>query len=502
MNGKTITAHARLFSSLVLLNMLVAMDGSVIAATNYRQMANQQDALPKPRKTVYVEKASQLREALKDARPGTHIVMRDVDWTNLGTVQIKCAGTEANPIVLTAKTPGKVSVRGDSNFEIRGSHFILHGLTFIEGGETTAVKFEKSSEYCRLTGCAIINWNPPETREMDWVSLNGKYNRIDHCYFAEHTTPGQTICVWGHWPNYHRIDHNYFYKQPKLHNGCESIKIGSGASFDNESEIVVEYNLFEDCDGDAEVVSVKRSNSTLRYNTVTQCAGHLTLRLAHRCRVEGNFIYNSKGGIRVIGEDHVVVNNYIQNSGWGFLLYGGQNVEWDPNSPEFKKSVHYRHAKNNLFAHNTIVGGQNGFLIGSSKDSLSPTGTKFYYNIVTGMENAFAILTPPTHTEYSRNIIHPKQNSMYDIKQKKDIGPVEGVVVADPLLAENNYGFMQLTRSSPGINRGKLSVLKLEADIKGDRRKTGQYDIGCEEYTPGSTLKPLTAKDVGPTWMQ
>jgi len=66
-----------------------------------------------------------------------------------------------------------------------------------------------------------------------------------------------------------------------------------------------------------EIISVKSNENHFAGNTFLECEGALTLRHAHRCVVEKNvFIGNDKkmtGGVRIIGEDHIIKNNYLEN---------------------------------------------------------------------------------------------------------------------------------------------------------------------------------------------
>ena len=118
-----------------------------------------------------------------------------------------------------------------------------------------------------------------------------------------------------------------------------------------KSRTVVEHNLFERCDGEIEIISSKSCENVYRYNTFQNCEGTLTLRHGNRCTVEGNFfIGNHKrgsGGIRVIGEDHVIINNYIDGvDKGGFWITAGV-----PNSP----LNGYYCARRATIAFNTVV---------------------------------------------------------------------------------------------------------------------------------------------------
>src|SRR5205085_451321 len=65
-----------------------------------------------------------------------------------------------------------------------------------------------------------------------------------------------------------------------------------------------------------EIISSKSCENVYRFNTFLDCAGMLTLRHGNRCLVEGNFFLghhkHGAGGIRVIGEDHKIINNYFE----------------------------------------------------------------------------------------------------------------------------------------------------------------------------------------------
>src|SRR5262249_22564364 len=113
------------------------------------------------------------------------------------------------------------------------------------------------------------------------------------------------------------IHHNYFVN----HNGP-----GGNGNDPIETHIkntLVEYNLFEQCNGDPEVVSDKTSDNIYRFNTIVNCKGHLSLRDGDRCLVQGNLIFNSSGGIRVYGSDHFVFNNYVEGCTFGMLIGSG-----------------------------------------------------------------------------------------------------------------------------------------------------------------------------------
>lgn len=254
-------------------------------------------------------------------------------WTN-GTyngkkLTIQGTGTSAAPIVLCAETPGQVVLTTSSMLTIDGAYIEVHGFVF-SGTHTSTdhvVQFSSASSHCRLTECAIESYNPTDaTKDYKWISLKGRENRVDHCYFENKTNAGTLLVVWlenGITPE-HTIDHNYFYRRAanlddkgKELNGQEIIRIGDSSTSMQEAGCVVEDNLFEECDGEIETISNKSCGNIYRHNSFMSCAGSITLRHGNRCTVEGNYFAgngkNATGGVRIIGEGHIVRDNFFQD---------------------------------------------------------------------------------------------------------------------------------------------------------------------------------------------
>jgi poly(beta-D-mannuronate) lyase len=56
-------------------------------------------------------------------------------------------------------------------------------------------------------------------------------------------------------------------------NGAEAFQFGLSGFSLSSSNSIVEYNLFEDCDGENELISIKASRVTVRYNTIRKLPG-------------------------------------------------------------------------------------------------------------------------------------------------------------------------------------------------------------------------------------
>lgn len=254
-------------------------------------------------------------------KAGDRVLMAEGEWKDQ-QLKFKGNGTKGRPIVLMAANPGKTILNGNSTLDIDGSWLLVEGLAFANGrldsGEV--INFSEKSLSCRLTNTTVTDYNGANDQvDYTWVSLRGSHNRVDHCLLKGKNHQGVTLVVWlSDKPNYHQIDHNYFGPRPELgRNGGETIRIGTSTWSFYDSFTVVEQNIFEHCDGEIEAVSVKSCKNTIRNNLFYECKATLTLRHGNHSEVYGNyFIGNGKpstGGVRIIGEDHLVRDNYFQD---------------------------------------------------------------------------------------------------------------------------------------------------------------------------------------------
>jgi poly(beta-D-mannuronate) lyase len=317
-----------------------------------------------------VSSAADVARLAPTLAPGDVLVMNDGQWQDQ-TINFTGQGTAQQPITLRAQTAGKVVLVGDSRLIIDGEHLIVSGV-FLDNckassGDGIAIK----GHSCRLTDTAVVGG-----QYKFFVHFYGFDGRMDHCDLAGKTTESPTlqIEVDPKQPNHDRIDHNHFGPRPPLgKNGGETMRVGYSHQSMYNSGTVVEENLFDRCDGEIEIISSKSCENVYRGNTFLDCAGMLTLRHGNRCRVEENiFLAHHKkgsGGIRVIGEDHVLVNNYIDGVDKGGFWITSGIVD----SP----LVGYFQAKRAVIDHNTVVDSKGPYLeldagMGTSKRTLRP----------------------------------------------------------------------------------------------------------------------------------
>lgn len=304
--------------------------------------------------------------------PGDKVVLAGNNWKNQQLV-FKGKGTQAKPITLLSENPGQIICSGNATLKIDGEWLVVDGLAFANGYSEQAdvITFSKTATHCRLTNTSILNYNHPDkTKDYKWVSVYGTNNRVDHCALTGKTHQGTTLVVWlSDTPNYNQIDHNYFGPRPDLGvNGGESIRIGTSEWSMHDSYAQVEYNIFDKCNGETEIVSIKSGHNSISNNLFYECVGTLTFRHGNNSKAVHNFFIGNKvkntGGIRVIGEQQQVRDNYLQGLA-GTDLRAAISIM---NTFENPKLNEYWQVKNAIVNNNTIIGCATAFAIGAGKN--------------------------------------------------------------------------------------------------------------------------------------
>ncbi|MET0392224.1 MAG: chondroitinase-B domain-containing protein [Chitinophagaceae bacterium] len=284
--------------------------------------------------TIPVKDIAELNAANKQAKPGDIIILRDGEWKDV-IIQLDCKGSAEKPILFKAATAGKVWITGHSQLKLGGSYLIVDGLSFTNGyaGDDAVIEFrtskEKLANHCRVTNCAVDDFNNPKRMdENNWVLFYGKNNRLDHSSFRDKKNMGVLLAVIldddRSRENFHSIDHNYFGRRSPLgSNGGEIIRVGVSQHCQFNSNTQITDNFFEYCDGETEIVSIKSGSNTIRNNLFKESQGSVVLRHGDNNTAENNiFLGNGKeatGGVRVINKGQWVVNNlFYKCRGTGF----------------------------------------------------------------------------------------------------------------------------------------------------------------------------------------
>jgi poly(beta-D-mannuronate) lyase len=452
---------------------------------------------------IRVASAEEISAAMNVARPGDTLTMANGLWTD-AAIMFAGYGTASAPIVLRGESYGGVILGGTSTLRISGSNLVVDGLLFRNGYSPSGAVVEFQGTYgqsdsCRLTNCSILEYNPADLAvDYKWISLYGTHNRVDHCYLRGKKHQGSTLVVWVDTSrsNYHQIDHNYFAPRPPLGtNGGETIRVGTGLVSLGNSYTLVEYNYFEQCNGDAEIVSNKSCGNAYRYNTFVSCQGTLSMRQGHRTVIEGNFLLGNgvsgTGGIRLMGEDHLVFNNYVagvtdDKSGCALAMMNGTAPGVTPAYLQVKRAI---------VAFNTFVADTYTIGLGVNNNGgiLPPDSCVIANNV------AYAVSSKPVITVYTAPTNVTWQGDIF-YGASLGIAQPAGITWVNPQMAVAGDGLWRPGPSSPVINASvsPSTYPYVTMDMDGQARDATP-DVGSDEASTGTiTRRPLTPADVGP----
>ncbi len=285
----------------------------------------------KTKSDLLITNPEDLKDAISKANPGDILTLKNGVWNDL-EIKFRGKGTEDKPITLRAETPGKVSIEGQSYLKFGGEYLIVEGLYFKNGysPSNAVVDFKISnkdtldeiSNNCKFTNCVIEDFNKPKRDDSDlWVQFWGRHNELSNCYIAGKTNRGPTVRVSiagiESINNYHQIINNHFGPRPvKGGPSGETIQLGDSYTSMSPSYTNVANNLFEECNGEVEVISSKTNFNVFKNNVFYKSEGSMVTRHGNYVTIDGNYfigdgVNENYGGIRIINTGHWVVNNYF-----------------------------------------------------------------------------------------------------------------------------------------------------------------------------------------------
>lgn len=286
-----------------------------------------------------VASESDLKSALTKAKGGDVIIWKNGTYNNVKiNFETNTKGTVDQPIILKVQTAGKAVFTGSSQLLVKGEYlqvegFLFEGISTLTSDNGDVMAFNSNAVHCRITNCAVVNYTPKdELVNNNWISLQGTFNEVDHCYFTGKTNQGPYLVVRykkekgyvdgsdAAASTHHHIHHNYFgYRTLPTDNGGEDMRIGDSFTSFTHGFNIIEYNYFEDHRLEAEVISNKSWDNIYRFNTFIGNDGQMVLRHGQKCFVYGNYFdgksgRNTSGGIRIINANQTIFNNYITNA--------------------------------------------------------------------------------------------------------------------------------------------------------------------------------------------
>ena len=483
-----------------------------------------------------VNNVTAFKAALAAMNPGDTVEVENGSY-NLSSLTITRSGCELQPIVITAKNKGQVILNGASALIFKNMKYVtLKGFSFQSAGIGSGIKLENCSRF-RITENEFAY---TETSSCTWITigdtyasplpLRSGYNRVDHNSFSGKTQAGNYIRLDGNinqQTQYDTIDHNHFKNNgPRADNEKESIRVGVSTLSKSSGFTLIEYNLFEDCDGDPEIVSIKSCDNTVRYNTFVRCLGTVCLRQGFRSTVEGNYFFGDNktasfnggtigcGGVRVYAKDHNVINNYfsgLTGARWDAAI---TITNGDVTNSSASLADHYL-PENLKVAFNTFVNNKSDIEIGFDNNGnypLKPINCSIENNVV--IQNTNPIIKSYSTTSlagvtFNNNIMYPTGSATVGITATAAAINVTDPKLVSPIctapadcLQSNASKVMRLSFGSPAIDAASGNFPNVSLDNERQPR-SGAKDIGADEY---SSVWPLTvnftaldAEHVGPS---
>ncbi len=389
-------------------------------------------------------------KAIETAKPGDQIIIANGSYKSW-SVDIDCMGSADRPIIIKAQEEHQVLFSGANHFRIRGDHIKISGFVFENCDFQSDLLEFKQAEHNTLTGCIIRN--SAGNRAAIAIKPGASHNLITDCEFINlaarsiNLTINEDIKTLGV-PVHNIIRKNLFRDIPaKGENGRETVKIGQNQPENGHirARTLVEDNSFIRCNGEGEIISNKCAGNIYRNNTFQDCDGELVMRGGRDCLIEGNKLFNCRGGIRISGTGHTVRDNWIINSKTtGIRLLYGMTLE---------QGGHYQAANNCLITQNTIVnpaevGIQIG--VGRGKDwgsekgsqSIAPINNRFVRNIISADQGDLLTHDHAPNNQISGNLLHLKGEAIVS-------HPGSDAILADPMFRDAESHDFRLYPDSP-----------------------------------------------------
>ncbi|MDF7807853.1 chondroitinase-B domain-containing protein [Pontiellaceae bacterium B12219] len=496
--------------------------------------------------TVYPVSTAAEFNALPTLNAGDQVVLQDGNYGALDKTLTSSISSDAaaqtNPVLVYAQTPGGVKITEPSNITLSGRGITLAGLDFVSGSgmidngsgsPAEIIRLGIDSRYMTLSNLRFKDCTTGDDYGH-WIQINGFNHVVEYCSFEGKDEPNANatigikrssseagIAV----PRNHIIRRCYFgpRESSESENGYETIRIGDSSSQAHSMQVTVEENVFYRSiwrsDGekpnDMEIISNKSADNVIRNNTFLESYGEVTLRHGDRALVEGNYFFGGgrysgtsivvdspndyQGGVRVIGTDHVVRNNYFENlrgsSYRAAICLMGGSADFDDGDGSTGDNG-YEAAHNAQIFHNTFVGcGEINLGFYGSDGDMQPTNCAIYNNAWHGTGSSGAI-------ERSNGfVVGPcGGNYIYEPGAYGWTGLVNGTYThsVSAQITEAFDACLVPTSSSPLLNAALIPGL-VSNDVRGLSRMGLLPDIGSfEREVDGTGSRPLLRSEVGP----
>lgn len=432
---------------------------------------------------IKVASIEELQQAINTAKPGDVIVLKNGVYTTTADILINSAGTKAKPVIIEAEDAGKTEITGAAGFNLvsPAAYIIIRGFKFTHAA--SKARCSAGSSFCQWTNNIF---ETPGTG--DYLTIAGSDHEIHRNTFQNKDSLGKFIAIKGVGSQIAErlwIHHNYFKKQKNQgnRNGAEAFQFGLSGFSLSSSNSIVEHNLFEDCDGENELISIKASRVTVRYNTIRNSPAQFTLRHGNFNQVYGNYFINTPG-LRIFGDDHLIHSNHFENCSMGINI-GNGGAEVADGAP---LTSHDRPDRV-IIAFNTLVNNKINIAQTARANGLGSTYITIANNIIVGGGAAVSTVGPATSHSAEGNLI-------FNTAGAGDL-PTGSFSMIDPKLTRDASGKYHLQQGSPAINAAKGNYATVIVDMDGQPR-TDLLDAGADEMSSTSVkARILNPEDVG-----
>jgi len=433
--------------------------------------------------TITVSSVAALQNAINEAKPGDIVLLKSGVYTTTADILINNAGTKLQPITIAAANAGGAEITGSGGFNLvsPAAYIVISGFKFTHAA--SKARSGAGTSFCEWTHNIF---ETPGTGE--YLTIAGSDHQVDYNTFQNKDSLGRFIAVRGSGSQIAErlwIHHNYFKTQKNQgnRNGAEALQFGLSGFSLSSSNSIVEHNLFEDCAGENELISVKASRVTLRYNTIRNCPAQFTLRHGNFNQVYGNYFINTPG-LRIFGDDHVIYSNHFENCSLAINV-GNGGAEVADGAP----LTEHDRPDRVLIAFNTMVNNKTNITQTARPNGLGSTFITISNNIIQGGGPAASIVGPFVNPVWEGNIIF-NTNGAGDM-------PPGSFKIIDPKLASDAAGEFHLQKGSPAIDAAAGNYVAVTTDMDGQPRKM-PLDVGADETSGAAiTARILSPADVG-----
>lgn len=450
------------------------------------------------------------------------------------------ATAQSDPVFVYAEVNGGVDVAAPSQITLQGRGIVLAGLDFISGsgmldngGTAPAwiIRTAADSRHMVVSNVRFLNATAGDDYGH-WIYAEGFNHTIEYCSFEGKSTRNATVAFKRSTAEAgittlrnHRLRFCYFGPREcsTTENGFETIRIGDSSSQAHDMNVTVERNVFYRAiwrnDGqqpnDMEIISNKSKGNRILHNTFLESYGQITLRHGDACDVDGNFVFGGgfysgstialntantrQGGVRIIGQDHAVRNNYFVNLAGTNLraalcLMAGATSWTDGDGSGGDNG--YESAANASIYNNTFIDCREINLGFVNTGSLQPTGVRIYNNAWQGSGTSNGIVRNASFTPAGSGgnyIYHPGGTYGWT-----GLAASTYTSTVSPAITESFDHYKIPTSSSPLLDAANTTLVATN-DIRNLTRPASGKDIGSfERELAGSGLRPLLRSEVGP----